>query len=262
VTRACAGGRLALAFLIAVALGATGAAAPPVGARGTDPVALVQAFSAAWNAHEPDAVAALFADQATVPSLDVLVPESGTSLEFSDAYGVRAILVDPGPAVRVDGTTVVWAPGPAQIRAWAHALFTQDHRAQDTNYRAHGDWVIWDYRVSVDPYQRYSGVGPTEGQAEAGTFPPPVMALSLTASRASVRRRDAAMERVVRTASASWNSPTPAHRGVPPVGPWTVAVALSLTGVVALAMLKRPSQRPQAARRRDHAGTTARSWRC
>lgn len=103
--------------------------------RAADPVALVQAFDAAWNAHDVDDILAFFAEEATVR------------------------LAPPLPGAPEIST------GREQIRAFVRA-FVSGFQVESSGHTVRGTSVGWRSRVSADAF-RALGVDSTECSVEA-----------------------------------------------------------------------------------------------
>jgi hypothetical protein len=254
---------LVLALALGLALGlvaprrSAAQGAPPAPPPGADPVALATALNAAWNAGQVEGVVALFAAEATVRQRGADLEGFGPHVAVRDMYGVALTYVGEPP--RGDGRGVTWAAGAPEVRAWARPLLVAGHRVEATGYRTSGDGATatWDYTATADAFRRLPGVGPTAGTAELTVRGDRIVSLTLASDPASVAARAAAVERAAaagaaRAAQATAvaasgvlrRTPDTQGRGTPAVGPWIVAAALALAGVVVLAALKRPPEAP------------------
>ena len=220
---------LGLAVAGALAAGTGVAAAAPESAL----IASARAFTAAWNAHDLDAVLALFAPDAVVRVRRGAVPPE--VWDSRDPQVVRAYQDGADAGANYDAGGFVWATGRSQIAAWAAAHFKEHHRFAAGPPRAAGGTVGWPYRAFVDPYQLLPGVGPTEGDAEAVVRGGRIATLTLVESSASVRRRggeaDAGFARAMATRRAAPYWDEPAGVSVPPGGPRGAARAAEPTPV-------------------------------
>jgi MYXO-CTERM domain-containing protein len=150
---------------------------------------LAEAFTAGWNAHDPDGVLACFAPDAIVRERWGTVPPE--VWDSHDAQVVRKYLEDSHGGDTYDTGGLTWASGQEEIAAWAAARLAQLDRFVVVGYRATGDTVTWQYQEFVDPFQRMPGIGPTEGTAEAVVHDGAIAVLTLVRSSASVRRQRA-----------------------------------------------------------------------
>ena len=254
---------LVLALALGLALGlvaplrSAAQGAPPAPAPEADPVALATALNAAWNAGQVEGVVALLAEEATVRQRDADLEGSGPNVAVRDRYGVAHTYVgEPPPG---DGRVVTWAAGVPEVRAWARPLLAAGHRVEVTGYRTGGDGATatWDYAATTAATRRLPGVGPTAGTAELtvrggriggqreGDDPASVAAREASLWRAAAAGAARATQATAVAASGVLRrTPDTQRRGTPAVGPWIVAAALSLAGVVLLALLKRPPEAP------------------
>jgi hypothetical protein len=150
-------------------------------------VPVVQAYTAAWNAHDLPAVLALFAPDAVVRERRSEVPPH--VWDARDPQVVRAYLDGSNYGDSFDAGGLTWAMGHRQIAAWAAARFARNHRFAVGPYGAAGDTVGWSHREFIDPFQLAPGIGPTDGDAEAAVRGGRITVLSLIHSPASVQRR-------------------------------------------------------------------------
>jgi MYXO-CTERM domain-containing protein len=165
-------GLTAAAVAAALAVGAAPAGAAPGVAPATAPdlVAYARAFNAAWNAHDVEGVVAFFAPDATVRQTRARVADAADSVGavpvIEDVYGAgpRSLADAHVPATWARGE-VLWATGPAAIRAWLPPVVAAGHRVEATAYHAEADVVTWHFRAFADPYQQVRGVAPVEGTA-------------------------------------------------------------------------------------------------
>jgi hypothetical protein len=230
--------RLALTLLPALLLARLTGTAVDAAEPANEPVTVVQAFLAAWNAHDPDAVVALFADDD---------PTAG------------------GPAVVVCGCSGGVRTGRAEIRTWTLATLAYGPRVADVTVLAvAGDTVIWTYR-STTAAEETKGTPPAEATAgavvEAGkltrldlTLTTPEQAARNAAAKAAAQARAAAVVRARpgqqpagATALAPPGSPQRAPdtqgRGSRSIAPWASVILIVLL-VTGLAMRKRPHDLP------------------
>jgi hypothetical protein len=219
---------------------------PAPAAQEADPVALAEAFNAAWNAHDIEAVMALLGDRPTVEQVAPAVTGYDQSLATADTYGVPLPLASDVGATGQDPAVLL--TGQEAVRQWIASLFARRHRVDAGNYQVAPDRVTWSYRASADPYQQTPGVGPTEGTVTATVHAGRFTTLAITADPGSVQRRELAVAAARRRTPAATGDPAvPAgvpQRGTPSVGPWILALGLSLVAVVVLALFKRPAQAP------------------
>ena len=222
-----------------------------------DPVAVAEAYTAAWNAHDLPAVLALFAPDAVVRERWGAVPPA--VWDTRDPQVVRDYLEgahDAHDGSRTGSTPghLVWVTGHQEIAAWAALAFARRHRIAVGLPRAAGDTAGWPYREFADPYQLLPGVGPTEGDAEAVLRGGRITVLTLIVSPASVQRQwreaDAAFVRVEATRHASPPGGEPISGPPRAAEPAPVGWPLALGGLALLAAVA-------AARRRRGGGTGA-----
>jgi hypothetical protein len=216
--------------------------------------ALVAAYTVAWNAGDLEAVLALFAEDAVVRQRGAEIELSGPHVVVRDAFGVPLQYVgDPPPG---DSSAVVWAAGRPQIRTWARRLLEAGHRIEAENLRAAGDAVSWDYRATTDLSRNVAGLGPTGGTAELTLRASEIATLTIESDPAGVRARETATTRALAAARtrgspaiadaerAQGSAAGPGGRGTS-AGPWVVAAALSLLGVLVLAAGTARPRRPR-----------------
>jgi hypothetical protein len=237
--------------LLALALGL--AAPGPGAAQGPPPVApapipVARAYVAAWNAHDLDAVLALFAPDAVVRERWGDVPPA--VWDTSDPQVVRAYLEGSHDGEAYDPSGFAWASGHRQIAAWAAARFAQHQRLAAARYRAAGGTVGWRYREFDDPFQGLPGVGPLEGAAEAEVRGGAITRLTLVQAPASAARQRGEVEAAARAAATRRAAPVgrAAARGGPVPEPtaaaWPLGLgALAALSVVTAALRRRASQR-------------------
>ena len=163
----------------------------PLHAQGATLVAVAEAYTAAWNAHDLPAVLARFAPDAVVRERRGAVPAE--VWDSRDPQVVRAYL-----RASYDGEVAAddfaWVTGHPQIAAWAAAHFKLRHRYVAGQHRAAGDTVSWPYREFSDPFQLLPGVGPAEGDAEAVVRDGRITRLTLLRSPASAQRQQGEAE--------------------------------------------------------------------
>jgi hypothetical protein len=174
-----------------------------------DLVGFARAFNAAWNDHDVEGVVAFFAPDATVRQTRAVVAlgDAGASTApvIEDVYGAgpRPFADAPGGEAWPQGE-VLWAAGPASLRAWLPRLFASGHRVGASDYRTEGGTVSWRYLAFADPYQHLVGVEPAQGTAHLQVRSGRVAALVFEADAETVARRtrqlDAAQD--ARTAAA------------------------------------------------------------
>jgi hypothetical protein len=150
-------------------------------------VPVAAAYTAAWNAHDLDAVLARFAPDAVVRERWGPVPPE--VWETRDPQVVRAYLEGSHDGDNYDTHGFAWVTGRPAIAAWAAARFAQHHRFQAGPYRSAGDTVRWPYQEFVDPFQHTPGASPLDGDAEAVVRGGRIAVLSLVQAPASVRRQ-------------------------------------------------------------------------
>ena len=228
---------------------ARGAAA--AGPDGPDPdlAAVAQAFGAAWNAHDLEAVLAGFAPDAVVRERQGAVPLH--VWDTRDPQVVRAYLAGAFDPNDDNAGILTWAMGHQEIAAWAVAHFARRHRFGAGPYRAAGDTVGWPYREFVDPYQRLPGVDPTEGTAEAEVRGGVITRLTLVQSPASVQRRRGELAVLAVGAVATRRAAPPGDGpSVPPRAPRDAAEPTDATWPLALGGLAVLSAGAAALRRR------------
>jgi hypothetical protein len=229
--RRAAASVLALAVATALTGGAGGAAAAPE----PDLIAFARAFNAAWNAHDVEGVVALFAPDATVRQTRARVADAGDGVVaapvIEDVYGA-------GPRPLADahdqGTgawgEVLWAAGPAEVRAWLPRFFAAGHRVEAAAYRAEADVVTWRFRAFADPYQRGGGVDPAEGTANLVVRAGRAVSFVFESEGETVARRarqfDAAQSARLAAAWAAFRPPAGPSPGGPAAPPGAFLVAL------------------------------------
>jgi ubiquinone/menaquinone biosynthesis C-methylase UbiE len=191
-------------------------------------VAFARAFNAAWNAHDVEGVVACFAPDATVRQTRARVADPADAVVappvIEDVYGAgpRALADahDPGTWARGE---VLWARGPAEIRAWLPPFFAAGHRLEAAAYRAGADVVTWHFRAFADPYQQVRGVVPAEGTAALEVRAGRAVALDLETDGETVARRarqfDAALSGRLAAAWAALRLPATASPRTGPPGP-------------------------------------------
>jgi ketosteroid isomerase-like protein len=210
---------------------------PQLAAAAVVPVA--QAYTAAWNAHDLDAVLALFAPDAVVRERRGAVPPE--VWDTHDPQVVRAYLDEIRLTATYDRDAFTWVAGHQAIASWAAALFHRGHRLAVGPYREDGATVGWSYREFVDPFQGLPGVGPLAGDAEVVVRDGRIAVLSLVPSPASVQRRRGEMYALLDQAAARQAVPLgdaprvqpPSPRGT--TEPTGVAWPLALSGLALLA---------------------------
>lgn len=219
----------------------------PVAAQVADAagaLAVARAFNAAWNAHDLGGVMALLGPDPVVRQSAPVLTGYDQGMGTADTYGVPAEV--EYRAADSGHDPIVLAAGTAEVRAWVAALFAAHHRVEVRSYHAASGQASWDYRAFADPYQQVPGVGPTEGTVTATVQGGTIAALTIASDPASIQRRQTAFATAVadappRAAEAAAARPSTQERGARQIGPWIIALALSLAGVVALAMFQRPS---------------------
>jgi hypothetical protein len=228
----------------ALAGGAAAARAAPE----PDLIVVARAFTAAWNAHDVEAVVALFAPDAEVreprAALATAGPDAaaGPDARASDPFGTQRYLAGRPLAVDEDGT-VAWAAGRAELRAWAQDVLARGARTSATGYAAAGEEVTWAFAMALDPLPRVGVAEPLAGTATARLRGGRIASLLLVADGASVQRREAASTAaLLATATAAHaggadgrpgRAPAPRAAGEAPAGAWPLA----LGGLGALAAL-------------------------
>jgi hypothetical protein len=202
----------------------------PRRAQAADPVPVAAAYAAAWNAHDLEAVLALFAPDAVVRGRTGVVPAA--VWDTRDPRVVRTYLDGAHDGLSYDAGGLAWMTGHQEIAAWAAGRFARNHRYAVGPPRAAGDTVGWPYRAFINPFQLVPGVGPAEGDAEAVVRGGTITVLSLVESPASVRRQrgegEAALARVRATHRAP---PLGDEAGERPSGPVRAAAAAEPTPV-------------------------------
>jgi len=230
-------GRTLLALLAAVALAGWGTPPRRLHAHAPDASAVVQAYLAAWNAHDLDAAMAHVA-----PGAVIRYRGAGVSDARWDATR-RGPPEEGGHGEDTSG--VDWVAGTEAIRTHLWAEFAWNPHVETANHRATADGVAWTYRLRQDPEQRLPGVGPIEGRAEAVVHAGRITHLSFAHDPASVARRNAAVAVVLRrrvtapnppaSGGARPNSPSRGSRDGAAEDPSPVAWPLALSGLALLA---------------------------
>ena len=212
---------LGLTAATALTLGAAPASAAPASAApgsapAADLVAFAEAFNAAWNAHDVEGVAAFFAPDATVRQTSARVAGAGDAVVVApvieDVYGAgpRSLADAHDPATWAQGE-VLWATGPAAIRAWLPPVFATSHRVEAVAYRAEADVVAWRFRAFADPYQQALGVAPVEGTASLVVRAGRAVSFGFDTEGEAVARRarqfDAALNTHFAAAAAAFRPP-------------------------------------------------------
>ena len=217
-------------------------------------MAVARAFNTAWNAHDVDAVVAVFAPGATVRQARARVAGAGDAPAVApvieDVYGAGPRPLtdadDPGAWARGE---VLWAAGTPRLRAWLPPFFAAGHRVEAWGYRTDGDVVTWRFRAFADPYQGVAGVEPVAGTASLVVRAGRAVALRFETEGETVDRRarqfDAALSARLTAAWAGLRLPPSASlrgpgAGAPgpaaPDGP-APRLLLGLGGAAALAGL-------------------------
>jgi hypothetical protein len=261
-------GRTLLALLAAIAVAGWLAAPPRVHAQATQApnlLPLAQAYTAAWNAHDLDAVLAFF-----VPDAIVRERRGDVPLEVWDAHDpqvVGAYLNATLDGNNLDPTPLRWVTGHQQIGAWATARFARRHRVAVGQYHVIGDTVRWPYQEGSDPFQSMPGVGLLEGTTEAEVRGGRITLLTVVLSPASVALLPAsvvrqqqevasvatqtmASQRPIRSPiigdGASGQARGPLRDGPAAAEPTTLAWPLALGGLALLAFVTASLRRRQA----------------
>jgi hypothetical protein len=190
---------LALPLALLLALPLTVSAALPLAPRSAraqvedDRLAVIAAFTGAWNAHDPKVVGALFAPGGSVRQRDVELTQHGPTVAVRDLFGVAVDYDGDPPSAGPGPAEVTWASGRREVRAWARRLFAAGHRVAVTALEADGDGetVRWDYAVTSAAVRRVQGVGPTRGHAEAVLRHGQIVSLTLRSDAESVGAREA-----------------------------------------------------------------------
>ena len=231
-----------LALLAAVALAGWGAPPRRLHAQAPDAPSVVQAYTAAWNAHDLPAVLARFAPDAVVRGRAGAVPAA--VWDTRDPQVVRAYLDGAHEGLGYDTGDLVWMTGHQEIATWAAEHFARHHRFAAGPPRAAGDTVSWPYREFADPYQLVPGFSPTEGDAEAVVRGGRITALTLVVSPESVQRRRGEMQAASARAEATRLAapiavgpslqPRGPQRGGPAADPTGAAWPLALGGLALL----------------------------
>jgi len=210
-------GRTLLALLAAVAFAGWGAPPRRLHAHAPDATAVVQAYTAAWNAHDVPAVLARFAPDAEVRERRGAVPPAVWNSR--DPQTLQAYL-DGSHGDLTDPQVLTWALGQREIAAWAAARFAQHHRCAAGPYRAAGDTARWPYQEFIAPSPFLPGVGPLEGEAEAVVRGGRIITLTLVVSPESVQRRHGEVQAsAARVAATRYAAPLGAGSSGPPSGP-------------------------------------------
>jgi ketosteroid isomerase-like protein len=240
-----------------------------------DRVTVAQAYTAAWNAHDLDAVLACFAPDAVVRQFRGEVPSD--MRDARDPRVVRAYPDDARAGEADEPRILTWVTGHQQIAAWATARFAQHHRFAAAPPLAAGDTVRWQYREFFDPFQRLPGVGALEGSAEAVVRDGRITRLTFVQSPASVQRQrdELAAYGDRRRATVPGPASSGDGSGLQPHGPrrraaaeptnliWPLALGgLALLGVVAAAHRRRrtpvgeANASPEPSQERRHAAVS------
>jgi hypothetical protein len=217
---------------------------------------LAEAFTAAWNGRDQDAVLASFAPDAIVRERWGPVPPE--VWDSRDAGVVRRYLEDSHDGDAYDTGGLTWASGQEEIAAWAAARWARHARFVVVGYRAVGDTVVWRYQEFVDPFQRTPGIGPIEGTAEAVVRDGAIAVLTLVRSPASVQRQrdeaavafDRAMATQVADPARDGTSGLPRRPrgGGAAAEPTWAAWPLALSGLALLGALVAVRRRPAPSR--------------
>jgi len=216
-----------------------------------DLVAFARAYTAAWNAHDLEAVLARFGPDAVVRRRSEEVPEA---VWDAQEQWIVDSFVDASP-----GAGFAWVRGSASIRAWARDLFRLGHRTEAAEYRAEGATATWRYRDFDGPPQALHGLGPVEGTAQAEIRAGRIVRLTRVDDPASVARQRAATAPILaaqaahREAHATQGTEarrTHGSRAGHPTGPaelgWTLGAAALGGAALPLAWLRlraRPNRR-------------------
>jgi ketosteroid isomerase-like protein len=256
---------LAAVLTTALVVWASAASAAPLRpGRESDATALAQAFIAAWNAHDLDAVLALFAPDAVVRERRGPVPAD--VWDARDPRVVRTYLEVAPESRDYDASALIWVTGRPAIAAWAAARFAAHHRVEVGLPRVDGDTVAWPFREFADPWQRLPGVGPVEGQMEAVAPGGAITRLTVVVSPASVARqqgeavaaghRAAAARRTGPAGDGPSASPSGLRTAAEPAGAaWPLALGgLALLAAGAAARRRRRRRRRAGAGRPRHRG--------
>lgn len=192
-------------------------AVPPAPARTQDAdlLAVAEALVAAWNAHDPDAVLALFGEEGTL--------------------GAAAWSVTTG--------------GHGALRAALVQRFAERPHLTPGPYEVEGDTVRFPFTETNDQSARL-GVPWREGTATVRVRDGRVLLFSQTDDPRAVARRAAAARFAQSTLATRTADGPAAPTGAPTgsatsdAGVWIAAAALTLAGAVLLALLKRPAEAP------------------
>jgi hypothetical protein len=246
-----------LALLAAVALAGWGTPPRRLHAQAPDAQSVVQAYTAAWNAHDLPAVLVRFAPDAVVRERSGAVPAA--VWDTRDPQVVRTYLDGAHEGLGYDTGNLVWMTGHQEIAMWAVEHFARHHRFAAGPPRAAGDTVVWPYREYTDPYQLVPGFSPTEGNAEAVVRGGRITTLTLVVSPESVqRRRDEAQSARARAVAPRLAAPIAGGPSLQPRGPqrgghaadqtgaaWPLALGgLALLGVVTAKLSRRRPSPP------------------
>ena len=155
---------------------------------GPDLVPVAQAYTAAWNAHDLDAVLAGFAPDAVVRERRGDVPPA--VWDTRDPQVVRAYLDGLHDGAAYDPSGLVWVTGHRQIAALGRRALRAAPPLRGWA-RTAPPGTRWAGRTgsSSTPTSSLPGVGPAEGEAEAVVRGGRIAVLSFVQSPASVQRQ-------------------------------------------------------------------------
>lgn len=237
-SRAGAALRPVLLLLLLLLLGAVTlwlAGAPRAAAQQRDLAPFAQAYNAAWNARDLDAVLAFFAPDAIV--LDTVADSDKPPASWVGEDAIRA-----------------------RMRTAFLAQSHVDTSTYQTSAQRSGETVTWRYRLWENPYQQWPGVEPVDGTAEAVVQAGQIIRLRTAHDSDSVHRRSDALFAAARSRvpqlgapaapglapaqDASRPQPRQTRDGAEPTRPaWPLALgSLALLGALTRVLRRRGSR--------------------
>jgi hypothetical protein len=232
VAAACLGSGMALQVAVARASGPAGVEDPGEAGRARDG-RLAPALVSAWCAHDPDAVAALFAAAATVEQVGATVglehaqqgadgadpagaAIAGARLVVDDVFGAE---LRDGGVPAYDGRSVTWATNQAEVRAWASRFLAAGTFFWQSAAAPPAAPLTWEYAVLPGPelVALAPGAPAITGTASAIADGDQIVALVLTSDPASVVERRDALQLALNAVRA--------QPPLPPAAAWPPAAA-------------------------------------
>ena len=180
-------------------------------------------------------------------------PSCGRSHTAKAARDADALVAVFAEGAEISGCA---CPTPEAVRAtYQRGLFARDVVFEYANLRVAGDAVTYEYRI-YEGDQKAQGIPPREGTEVDTVRDGKIVAAIMHPDPASAARQDAALRALrARQAAAAATAthvarsgllrdlPSTQDRGSPSVGPWVLATAAALLGVLLLAAVRRSPER-------------------